>query len=313
MVVTNEPVEQTDGMIVRTRSFSFSKPSSDSDIQVDPTIVDLIDPGFMFLQLQPYPTLKQSFHPIVVNLDDQNKRAIGILDRTPVIDLHKIGIVYVGPKQTNEVEILKNTSGSPFYTEFLRAIGTTFELAQTKIFTGGLDTSADCLDGKFAICFVPDQRLSQVIFHVTTMMPTLPHDTQCIGKKRHIGNDYVTIVWNESGLPYRPETIPSQFNLVQIIIEPISGFEYSNYGFRVQVLFSESMNEMTPSPVLVNGSALASYVRQTSIFSNMMAQVHVNGETTSNSKERLRQIKRLRQRIEGPAVDTPLDFTHYLK
>jgi hypothetical protein len=297
----------------RTRSFSFSKPNSETEIQIDPTFLDSIDPGFFFLQFQSYPVLQPTFHPIVVPLDDQNKRALAILDRTPAIDLHKIGIVYVGKDQFAEVDILKNTSGSLIYTQFLRSIGTTFELARTRVFTGGLDTSPDCLDGKFAICFVPDQRLSQVIFHATTMMPTMPHDTQCIGKKRHIGNDFVTIVWNESGKPYNTETIPSQFNFVQIVIEPLSGYEYSDCAFKVEMKFHPDMNTSPPVPALVNGTELASYVRQSSIFCNMMAQVHANGETTSNSKERLRQIKRLKQRLDIPQVETPLDFTHSLK
>lgn len=38
-------------------------------------------------------------------------------------------------------------------------------------------------------------------------MPTLTSDPQCSNKKLHIGNDFVTIVYNESGLPYQFGTI----------------------------------------------------------------------------------------------------------
>jgi len=45
--------------------------------------------------------------------------------------------------------------------------------------------------------------VSLVVFHITTLMPCQPHDTHYIEKKKHIGNDYVTIVYNDSGEDYR--------------------------------------------------------------------------------------------------------------
>ena len=48
---------------------------------------------------------------------------------------------------------------------------------------------------------------SQVIFHVATLMPTKASDPACTNKKRHIGNDYVTIVYNDSGQDYQMNTI----------------------------------------------------------------------------------------------------------
>jgi tuberous sclerosis protein 2 len=42
--------------------------------------------------------------------------------------------------------------------------------------------------------------LLQVIFHVATLMPTnLEKDPQCNKKKRHIGNDFVAVVYNDAG------------------------------------------------------------------------------------------------------------------
>ena len=37
-----------------------------------------------------------------------------------------------------------------------------------------------------------------VIFHVATLMPTRESDAGCNSKKMHIGNDFVTIVYNDS-------------------------------------------------------------------------------------------------------------------
>lgn len=38
-----------------------------------------------------------------------------MLDQMPCQDTMKFGVIYVGYDQTNEVEILGNTSGSPLY------------------------------------------------------------------------------------------------------------------------------------------------------------------------------------------------------
>lgn len=55
--------------------------------------------------------------------DDFYTRAVSVLDRIPVVDLHKVGVVYVGPGQTTEAEILSNRSGSPAYERFLESLG----------------------------------------------------------------------------------------------------------------------------------------------------------------------------------------------
>ena len=42
-----------------------------------------------------------------------------------------------------------------------------------------------------------------VIFHIATLMPNRESDPNCTAKKLHIGNDFVTIVYNDSGEDYR--------------------------------------------------------------------------------------------------------------
>ena len=48
--------------------------------------------------------------------------------------------------------------------------------------------------GLVLYCFFP----FSVIFHVATLMPTRDSDPGCNSKKMHIGNDFVTIVYNDS-------------------------------------------------------------------------------------------------------------------
>ena len=58
-----------------------------------------------------------------------------------------------------------------------------------------------------------------VVFHIATMMPTKEKDPKCNDKKRHIGNDYVTIVYNDSGEKYNMGTlkVPLSFCLLRLM------------------------------------------------------------------------------------------------
>ncbi|ORY04707.1 hypothetical protein K493DRAFT_296831 [Basidiobolus meristosporus CBS 931.73] len=267
------------------------------------------DPAFMFMQMLPYPELKQKDLPLLLPDDDATGRALGVLDRTPVVDFHKVGIVYVGKGQTNEVEILNNTCGSPSYLRFLASIGTVFRLNNCKeIYTGGLDTEND-FDGEFAYYWKDD--ITQIIFHATTLMPSNPQtDPQCTAKKRHIGNDFVSVVYNDSGKNYRFDTIPGQFNFVNIVIEPLFKEQLSTAAtdehYKVYVQLRQDMPEISPISEfkILSAVSLPFFVRQIALHANIFAQVFLQSggggrmEYVSNWKERLRQIKRLKERME---------------
>lgn len=42
---------------------------------------------------------------------------------------------------------------------------------------------------------------------MATLMPTIESDAKCNNKKKNIGNDFVTIVYNESGQEYDIQTV----------------------------------------------------------------------------------------------------------
>ena len=97
-----------------------------------------------------------------------------------------------------------------------------------RVFMGGLDPSKD---GQFAYIWQDDAMqvkqncgfmdlvynlslfLLQMVFHTATLMPNVKGDLQksLNKKKMHIGNDYVAIVYNESGHPYTIGTVKCQF------------------------------------------------------------------------------------------------------
>ena len=78
------------------------------------------------------------------------------------------------------------------------------------IYLGGLDQSGT--DGDFTYCFHDD--ITQVVYHVATLMPSnLQADPSCSNKKLHIGNDFVTIVYNDSEAKYKFGTIKARQSL----------------------------------------------------------------------------------------------------
>ncbi|KAK3815182.1 MAG: hypothetical protein J3Q66DRAFT_314331 [Benniella sp.] len=276
---------------------------------------NFVDPSFLFMQLASYPDIMAREVPILLADDDSTNRALGVLDRTPVVDFHKIGVLYVGKGQSKESEILSNTHGTSEYTKFLTGLGSLVRLKGAKIYTGGLDLEMD-LDGEYA--YSHHDEITQVIFHVATMMPNHPHDTNFDFKKRHIGNDWVTVVFNESGADYDFGTISGQFNFITLVVTPVSMAAnsagvpaatgvvqpFKNVWFKVVMLRRPDMPEIGPlaTPKIISASELPKFVRQMALHANIYAQVYYQHlqnsvEYVSNWQERLRQIKRVKERL----------------
>ncbi|CAG8652148.1 1358_t:CDS:1, partial [Ambispora leptoticha] len=290
-----------------------------------------VDPSFLFLQFSPYPDIISKVGPRPLPDDEATRRALDIFDRTAVVDFHKIGIVYIAKGQTKESEILANIHGSPEYIKFLNNLGDLVRLKDNKdVYTGGLDTQMD-LDGEYSYYWKDD--IVQVIFHCTTLMPTnLSIDPQCNGKKRHIGNDFVRIIYNDSGKEYAFDTIPGQFNFINIVISPLSYDSFLrqksspaftndvggglnnleiNTFFKVQMQCLADMPETSSITEfkMVSLTALPAFVRNIALHANIFAQVFLQSggkrgsvEYVSNWRERLRQIKRIKERILNNSV-----------
>ena len=257
------------------------------------------------------------------------------LDRIPVIDTHKVGIMYVALGQTHEREILGNNHGSPAYTRFLGGIGRLINLrGQVDVYAGGLDPDED---GEYAYAWWDD--IGQILYHTATMMPNHAHDPHFDYKKRHIGNDLVRIIWNDSGMPYRFDTLTTQFQFVNIVIEPHSPLgaiatfsssspttptpgppsspagghgsqpQHENDYFRVTVQRAPGMTEFTPigNFKLISAENLPLLVRQLSLLADWFASVfqHTQGDTAqvemqTNWRARLQAIKRFRTQMPPP-------------
>lgn len=256
--------------------------------------------------------------PIPLPTDDAIDRTLRVFDRIPTVDGHKVGVIYIGEGQTDEREILGNVSGSSDYVEFLNGLGTLTKLKGAKFNTQGLDREYD-VDGQYTFCW--RDRLTEMVFHVTTQMPTdFERDPQMANKKRHIGNDFVNIIFNDSGLPFKFDTFPSQFNYVNIVITPASRASFTATReaqqepeakhrqpfYRVQVMSKPGFPDISPAfeTKMVSLKALPGFIRlvalNASVFS-LVWQSRTGGEHVSSWRGRLREIKKLRERY-GPRL-----------
>ena len=130
---------------------------------------------------------------------------------------YKFGLLYQKKGQFSEDEIFKNQEGDNNYDDFLDFIGKRQLLKGYEGFTGGLDTKHD-QTGTEAIFATFEE--CEIVFHVATLLPHSDTDKQQLAKKRHIGNDIVAIVFQESGAMFSPSIVSSQFLHSYIVIQP---------------------------------------------------------------------------------------------
>ncbi|KAI4152962.1 MAG: hypothetical protein L6R39_001709 [Caloplaca ligustica] len=279
-----------------------------------------IYPNHVLLQLtstiSPMPIPLQ---PIVLPDNAQTQRAISTFDRIDTVDGHKVGVIYVRSGQQEEQEILANTTASEVFWTFLAGLGTKVELQGATFNVQGLDRTSN-VDGTHTYAW--RDRVTEIVYHVPTIMPTdLEADPHCTNKKRHIGNDFVNIIFNESGLPFQFGTFASAFNFVNIVITPEKvhvppSAPTGQIGwvavdardfFRVQVMWDPSFPATSPAttPKVVTASTLPGYVRQLALNASVFCLLWSNrgaGEYVSSWRSRLREIRKLRERFANTAT-----------
>ncbi|PIA14018.1 hypothetical protein COEREDRAFT_28980, partial [Coemansia reversa NRRL 1564] len=250
-------------------------------------------------------------------------RSLRIFDSTPTVDAHKVSVAYVGPGQTTEREILLNQQGSPAYWNFLHGLGKIKRLARMEGFSAGLDTSGQDTDGRYTIGW--RDLIANLVFHVGTLMPAQENrQEQIIRKKAHMGNDYVHIIFNESGRDYDLNTISSHFNFVQIIVTPVDGLVASHeetssrlhgelpeqgahevqlYKVRTQINPEIPFIGPAAEPKVLTLTALPAFVRSIAIHAVIFSQVYTTCKSSETGGEaeyvslwhaRLQIIKRIR-------------------
>ncbi|XP_072158783.1 signal-induced proliferation-associated 1-like protein 3 [Bemisia tabaci] len=173
----------------------------------------------------------------------QTEETLLKLDEQGLSRQYKVGVMYCRAGQATEEEMYNNENAGPAFIEFLDLIGRTVRLKGFEKYKAGLDNKTDST----GLCSVYSQYQDcEIMFHVSTLLPFTPNNRQQLLRKRHIGNDIVTIVFQEAGaLPFTPKNIRSQFQHVFIIIRAINPCS-DNTQYRVAVTRSKEVPVFGP-------------------------------------------------------------------
>ena len=236
------------------------------------------------------PFLKDA--PVPIASSPGLKRDLRLLDLSLPYEIHKIGVLYVGEGQHLESQFLSNSFGSPSYSLFLRGLGSFVRLkgCSEDIYTGGLDKK-DESDGEYAVLW--RDSITQVLFHVATMMPSAGQQGQ--NKKRHLGNDYVTIVFCDNSHGFSISSLSGQFHFIVIII-----FPHSNNHFRIHIhRKTTTIPLIAPLISYVHAKNLSVRIRELAIIADLAVRGVTGGLQAENWIRRLTKIRQTVQRYSG--------------
>ena len=138
-------------------------------------------------------------------------------DEHVLVNNFKFGVIYQRVGQTSEEALFGNRVHSPALDRFLDMIGRRVTLAEHSGYRGGLDTQF----GQTGQHSVYTEHLGkEIMYHVATLLPFSETDSQQLQRKRHIGNDIVSIVFQEGNTPFSPDMVTSHFLHAYIVVQP---------------------------------------------------------------------------------------------
>ncbi|XP_016429275.1 signal-induced proliferation-associated 1-like protein 1 isoform X2 [Sinocyclocheilus rhinocerous] len=216
----------------------------------------------------------------------------------------KVGIMYCQASQSSEEEMYNNEAAGPALEEFLQLLGERVRLKGFSKYRAQLDTKTDSTGTHSLYTTFKDY---EIMFHVSTMLPYTPNNKQQLLRKRHIGNDIVTIVFQEPGAkPFSPKNIRSHFQHVFVVVRahnPCS--ENTCYG--VAVARSRDVPAFGP-PIPED----ATFPKSTVFRDFLLAKV-INAENAAHKSDKFRAMatrtrqEYLRDLAERHVTSTPID------
>lgn len=263
----------------------------------------LSDPDLIAQQFPIYQVSDSPPSPAIPILDKSGITTAKNLNKNnPVVDIHKIGVLYVGPGQTEPLQIFGNQQGSENYERFIKDLGkeVAVEDGVQKVPTGLNPTEHG------PITYAWTSPLVVVAYHIATLMPQLPHQPAFNNKTSPIGNDYVRVIFNDSGGDYAFETIPTDFQYCNIVISPhTTGTSRTHDNpdehnfFKVTVQRADGIPDFGPVGQfkILSAQSLPFFVRQLALMANILckifSEVIKNDENITSWRRRLFFLKRI--------------------
>ena len=261
--------------------------------------LQLLSPEFIFLQFFQSAMVTDGLQrPLLLPNSATVERSVSVLDLIPPYDTWETGVVYVRPGQSSDGKaILYNQHGSVRYQNLLGSLGNLISLSDCDpscTHLGGLDY-AEGEDGDAT--YVWQENVMQMVFHIATLMPNLQSGVS--NKQRHIGNDYVTIVYDDNDLDnYVPgSVVKGQFLSVEIIVNPLT----VGYNIVTLVYHKSDLKDILQlgDKYTVSDERLGLLVRQLALHASMASAAHHHKSSekfVSKPMSRLKQIKHIRSR-----------------
>nr|BAC04605.1 unnamed protein product [Homo sapiens] len=159
------------------------------------------------------------------------------LPYSPTKTLSVKSILSAKDGQLTDDEMFSNEIGSEPFQKFLNLLGDTITLKGWTGYRGGLDTKNDTT-GIHSVYTVYQGH--EIMFHVSTMLPYSKENKQQVERKRHIGNDIVTIVFQEgeeSSPAFKPSMIRSHFTHIFALVR----YNQQNDNYRLKIFSEESV------------------------------------------------------------------------
>ncbi|XP_041866103.1 signal-induced proliferation-associated 1-like protein 2 isoform X3 [Melanotaenia boesemani] len=203
------------------------------------------------------------------------------LDEQGLSFQHKVGVLYCKAGQSTEEEMYNNESAGPALDEFLDLLGQRVRLKGFTKYRAQLDNKTDSTGTHSLYTTYKDYEL---MFHVSTMLPYTPNNRQQLLRKRHIGNDIVTIVFQEPGaLPFTPKHIRSHFQHVFVIVK-VHNPCTDNVCYSVAVSRSKDVPPFGP-PIPKSVT-----FPKSAVFRDFLLAKVINGENAAHKSEKFRAM-----------------------
>ncbi|XP_056385738.1 rap1 GTPase-activating protein 1-like isoform X1 [Hyla sarda] len=206
----------------------------------------------------------------------------------------KFGVIYQKPGQVTESEMFGNTEESLGFAEFLNFLGETIDLQNFKGFRGGLDVTQGQTGTESVYTTF---RGHEIMFHVSTKLPYTAGDAQQLQRKRHIGNDIVSLVYQDDGAVFSPDIITSHFLHCYIVIQSCPS-PNGDTLYKVSVTARDDVPGF--GPALPNPAVF----QQNQQFREFLLTKLINAEVNCYRAER---FSKLQERTRSCLIDTLYD------
>ncbi|XP_064293481.1 signal-induced proliferation-associated 1-like protein 3 isoform X2 [Phalacrocorax carbo] len=226
------------------------------------------------------------------------------LDEQGLCRRHKVGILYCKAGQSSEEEMYNNEAAGPAFEEFLSLLGEKVCLKAFSKYAAQLDTKTDSTGTHSLYTTYQDY---EIMFHVSTMLPYTPNNRQQLLRKRHIGNDIVTIIFQEPGaLPFTPQNVRSHFQHVFIIVRAHNPCT-DNVCYSVAVTRSKDVPPF--GPPIPSGVTF----RKSDVFRDFLLAKAINAENAAHKSDKFHTMatrtrqEYLKDLAENCVTNTPID------